>query len=497
MKNLLIMTVGQTDVQVVMNDQRHKLDGNHCGTMHDEIRQRRWSVIDAPKDRNRDFIKKLPDADLKLCTPKLDAVLSHLGSIATLSTLIFETCRQDPRDPRLAGEVVARRLCDRGFAKVTRVAFLTGTEQLEDSTDELDTVVRRGVVETLSNAIRENVKEFGKDDKVFVATTGGLAAANELINELARLHAVGGPTVIVLEVPDRDRVAGEDRAVEEKFHPAAGFRARWHALSLIENGNLLGAWGAVSHLRDIPGQGWTHIVKSLADFASSMPFDPPLPSDSDLLVLNHNRLAVRAALRVEWALRAGDIPRAVHGTVAFFESALWDKLGERLERHPDGQKKRFFKVKNGDPPTGEKLLRVKGATDNGQRPFELKPTVDDVNWYWVYDGDGGPGARIAEQFLKSKALTELVRVLARKNGNGENIYSLRNDVAHNEPTPALMRDASSRMRAAKLWSSDSDDDRFLTQPLVQDVLTELGVAQPADLWHELAMKIRRRLLAIH
>src|SRR5205807_9301817 len=43
------------------------------------------------------------------------------------------------------------------------------------------------------------------------------------------------------------------------------------------------------------------------------------------------RQAVRAALRVEFALMADDVPDAVHGTVAFFEAALWDHLNERLD----------------------------------------------------------------------------------------------------------------------------------------------------------------------
>jgi len=43
-------------------------------------------------------------------------------------------------------------------------------------------------------------------------------------------------------------------------------------------------------------------------------------------------MAVRAALRVELALRAGDIPRAVHGTVAFFEAALWSNTDTFLSQ---------------------------------------------------------------------------------------------------------------------------------------------------------------------
>ncbi|MHB1557272.1 MAG: hypothetical protein ACYC61_07315 [Isosphaeraceae bacterium] len=484
MKTLLVMTAGQTDVQLVLNDQRHKLDGNTCGTLHDIIRERSWSVAEAPSTRSRKLIETLPEGEVKLCTPKLDAVLAYLDTTMPTSTLIFETNRQGARDPRLSGEVMERRLRDRGVSQVIRVAFLTGTEQLEDPSNDLDAVVRRTVVATLSAAISEQVEHLTKNDRVVVATTGGLAAANELINEMVRLHAVGGPTVTALEVPDRDRANEADRAVEEKFYPAAGYRARWHALSLVEKGNFLGAWGAVSHLEGMPGQEWTKVIKWLALFASSL----PLPPDCDLAVLRHRRMAVRAALRVELALRTGDIPRAVHGTVAFFEAALWDKLGERIERCSEPNKRRYFKVKSGDAPTGDKLLRKGDGSDKDRkRPFEVKETAAGVAWYWVYDGDGGPGARLAEYFIQSDALTKFDAAL------GSSVRELRNDVAHNEPTPGLMDEARTRMQEAKLWSSDRT---FLSQPLVQNVLKELGEPCPGQLCISLVSIVRERLLAI-
>lgn len=478
MTTLLVMTVGQTDVQLVVDEQRHKLDGNTCGTLHDAIKERSWSVIDAPKGRSRDLIKVLPEGGLPLCTPKLDAVLAHFAPSRPTSVLIFETRRQDPRDPRFAGEVMERRLRDHGVENVTRVAFLTGDEQLQDPSNEVDALVRRSVVATLSNAIGLATASLKPDDRVFVATTGGLPAANDLINELVRLHCVGGPNVTALEVPDGERAKQDDRAVEETFHPAVGYSARWHALSLVEKGNLLGAWGAVSHLEGAPGQEWTQVIQWLAHFASSL----PLPTACNLAVLNHQRMAVRAGLRVELALRAGDVPRAVHGTVAFFEAALWDRLGGRIERSSDPKKRRFFRVKSGEAPTGDKLLkRGDGSDDDRKRPFELKETVDGIDWYWVYDGDGGPGARLAKYFLQSEALTKFDVAL------GGSIRQLRNDIAHNEPTPELMDDARAHMRKACLWSGN---DTFLSQPLVQDVLRELSVERPETLCETLIQAVR-------
>jgi len=305
-----------------------------------------------------------------------------------------------------------------------------------------------------------------------VATTGGLAAANELINEMVRLHAVSGPTVNALEVPDRERVQGEDRAVEEKFHPAVGFRARWHALSLVEKGNLLGAWGAVSHLKDKPGQGWTQVVEWLAQFASSMPFEPPLPSDSDLMVLDHKRMAVRAALRVELALRAGDIPRAVHGTVAFFEAALWDWLRQRDFAQQDGA---LGTLESGFTftmsLTGEKKDRFK----------KIKGTQ-----VWRID-DFHAGVLAWLSILNITSLSKIWDAL------NDDVRNLRHDVAHNEPTSDLMKESRTRIQAAQLWSNT---DTFLSQPLVQNVLKELGEPHPAQLCDDLLSTVRKRLRTI-
>lgn len=474
MRTLLVMTTGQTDVQLVVADKRHKFDGDTCGRLHDAIKERSWSVIDAPEDRSRDIIKELPDGPVVLCTPKLDAVLAHIASPLPTSVLILETSRTHDRDPRLAGEVMERRLRDRGVHHVTRVAFLRGNEHLEDPSNEVDAIVRRSVVATLSDAIRRATANLTPDDQVFVATTGGLAAANELISELVRLHSVGGPRVIALEVPDGERAGQADRAVEEKFHPAAGYRARWHALSLVEKGNLLGAWGTVSHLENAPGQEWTKVIKWLACFASSL----PMPDSCDIPVLTHERMAVRAALRVELALRAGDIPRAVHGTVAFFEAALWDRLLEHFQ--PDPNNARWLKLRDGKTaPTG-KLLRD-GGDDDKNRPFEIKDRSDGQRWFWFHESGAG---RFARDYLQSRALKSLLYAV-------EKVKKLRNDVAHNEPTPALMDDARRRMREASLWSSTNG---FISQPLIRDVLKELGEPRPEVLCTELLAGVRSRLL---
>ena len=490
MATLLVITTGRTDVQLVIDGKRYELSSKSCGRLHDAIKRRSWKVVDAPNARSQSPIEELPEGDLLLCAPKLDAVLAHVASNLPTSALILETRRERESDPRHAGEFMECRLRSLGVEFVKRVPFLTGDDDLEGRSNDLDAVVRRSVVAKLSDAIARATADLKQDDRVFVATTGGFPAVNELINELVRLHCVGGPTVTALEVPDEKRTQQADRAVEEKFHPAAGYRARWHALSLIKKGSFIAAWGAVNHLERLPGQEWTQVVKWLYQFASSLPFEPRLPEDGALAMLKHKRKAVRAALRTELALCSGDIPRAVHGTVAFCEAALWDHLNERGQ----GTKHRF----RFHEPVPSELVREtdcaklaalskKEQEENRKRPFIFKETADGADWYEIDDG-AIRATKITKYYLKLGHLTTLAQMV------DNNVRKLRNDVAHNEPTTDLMKDASNRMQAVGLWSN-SNPPSFLSQPVIHDVLKELGIENPASLLTDLLTEVRRRLVA--
>jgi len=75
----------------------------------------------------------------------------------------------------------------------------------------------------------------------------------------------------------------------------------------------------------------------------------------------------------------------------------------------------------------------------------------------------------------------------------DKVKALRNDVAHNEPTPDLMNDARCRMRTATLWSQT---DTFLSQPIVQAVLKVLGEQHPESLCTDLMADVRSRLVDV-
>jgi len=485
MKTLLVMTVGQTDVQIVDQGVKRAFDKDQIGEFHDRLRDNldSWTLVEAPAESGK-VLMSLPQEDRwEVCTPKLDAVMVYIGETSLNSILVLETTRNNRSDPRFAGKVLQMRAKGKGIDDVRCCAYLGPADRnLEERDCPLDSIIRRDVVRRIQDAIREAMKDA---TRIVVATTGGMPEIKALVKELVRLHALPDIEPDEIEVDDGARNGQPDRAVSRKrVDPVEPIRLRKHALSLIEKGNLLGAWGAVQHL-DAQAHPWTQVIKWLAQFASSLPFDPPLPIDTDLTVLKHNRRAVRAALRVEMALRAGDIPRAVHGTVAFFESALWDKLLEHFDR--DSQDLRWLKIRAcATAPTGK--LLCDGSDDDKNRPFESKPRPDGQAWFWFYESGAG---RFARDYVKSDPLKKLLDAV-------DKVKQLRNDVAHNEPTPELMDEARTRMQDAELWSKDEDVNKvtFLSQPLVQNVLKELGEQHPEWLCTNLLASVREHLLAI-
>ncbi len=492
MSALLVLTVGQTDVQLVEDGIRRELRNEKCGkgekraepekyaSLHDEIERRdgEWRLVDSPRKKDKPYAKKLPDGSFALCTPKLDAVLQYAeeNRIKLTAALILET-RRDPRkeldDPIFAGTILARRLRDHGVANVQQVAFLTGEERLQGWDDPRDSIIRREVVARIDGAIHRCLQEI-QPDHVLISATGGFPGVSRLVDEIVRLYADPAKEVDLLEVPDgaQAKSPAGDRAVSRKRvpEPAASYQARRHALDLIEKGNLLGAWGAVQHLHDdAVERRWARVVEWLACFAASR----PMPPECDIPILTHRRMAVRTALRVELALRAEDVPRAVHGTVAFFESAFWDWLKE------------YDFAAKGVRKIGDKEYQLPSQTaESLEKRFRKNKNK---NGTWRID-DRPSGINAWLQPPKRPSLTAFWKALT------DDIRDLRNDVAHSEPSDALMHNARHRMTEAELWSAG---DRFLTQPLVKNVLLELGVQDPDRLCTDLMSSVRARLLEPH
>jgi hypothetical protein len=315
------------------------------------------------------------------------------------------------------------------------------------------------------------------------------------VEDIVRLYgpSLSGAKLSFLDIPDAAKSASPagDEAVERKREtdPLASYQARRHALDLIEKGNLIAAWGAVQHLADDPAeQHWIKVVRWLYHFAASLPMPDDYNPDYDLPFLNDSpdfNKSPHAAIRVELALRAGNIPDAVHKTVTFFECALWDHLEPCLEKHPTCRLFRSY----GNDVCFAPLIRI----GNNYGPFE----EDDrqTGWYRVHDDDRG-GIEIAENYLGKPALIKFGKTISNKYRKGfpnQGIYGLRNDIAHNEPTRELIDTARLKMQVSGLWSKS---DTFLTQDLVKNVLEELGEDAPETILDDLIADVRKRLLGL-
>jgi hypothetical protein len=477
MNTLFVLTLGQTDVQVVVDGARRELRKDRCAALHDEIARRKWCVVDAPNRKADPPVETLPEGELLLCTPKLDAVLRERVPTAALLLETRRDANSAPGDPRFAGAVLEARLRAKGVGQVYRLAYLESTERLENRDQPRDAVIRREVVKRLERAVRDAIGE-AKPSRIVIAATGGFPVVSDLVEEIVRLHAC--VPVDAFEVPDGARAdpPTADRAVLRTTvpEPRISFQARRRVLDLISRGSLLGAWAVAEPLHgDDVERRWTRIIEWLYFFASSL----PIPDDCDVEVLKHDCMAVRATLRVEFALRAGDIPRAVHGTVAFFEAALWDHLKPHIEERSKDAKGRAI-VRLSEAPSRELCQASDGI--NAFRPAQAPPGKPG-DWYYVEDS-GHAAWKLIETYLKKPKLAALYKATTC-------IRELRNDVAHNEPTPELMDDACQRMTEAGIWSSDR---RFLTQEIIRGVLTELGETEPESMCDKLIATVRSRLL---
>lgn len=484
MSVLLVMSTGQTDIQLVQDGRRTAIVAGRSAEIHDEICARGYMFAAAPRERGPQA-DSLPPGPVTVCTPKLDAVWNLLAQHVEppAHVLLLGTSRaaaSNPSDPRRAGEILRKRIMTMSsHATVGLVHYLTGDDRLEEPDDPRGQLISREIVARINLAIATAVR--GRSyQRVVVAPTGGFKEIGTLVEAIVRLHAMG-TEVQTIKVPDTlgDDVAVSSREVPD---PAESFRARRNALELIARGNLHAAWGSVQHLAsDGTERWWISVVEWLAIFASAL----PMPTNCDLDVLTHPRIAVQAALRVEFSLRCGDVPRAVHGTVAFFEAALWDALSDKGVRGVTRSRRRQLYTLAAAPPHGLVGDAASSATD---RPF-VKRRIRGVDAYEIHDSARG-AQTLASRYLESPALTELAAATSR-------VRYLRNDVAHSVPTPTLMDDAVAVMRDAGLWhplESSAGVATFLAQPIVNRALSELSVPNPYRLADDLLAEVRQRLL---
>jgi hypothetical protein len=489
---LLILTAGHTDVQLLQSGQRQELHKETCRALHEELRARRasWTFADrgVPKDRKASATA-LPAGAFELCTPKLDAILDYLRREgASLSgALILHTDRtSERREPSQAGPILGERLHAQLGIEPTLVSYLTDRERLELTGDPEQAVMRREIVRRLEHSITSALERPGLS-QVVLAATGGITAVSALVPELVRLHS--DLPILELEVADAAMGAepGLDQAVRRAppTDPAAVAAAQRHALELARAGNFIAALGAVEHLRKenvLPPR--LRCIEWIYQWASSLPID----DECDLSLLHARPRAAHAAVRVELALRCGDLPRALQGTVAFFEAAVWD----HLERY-------ITKERPPAPSDGHRSFELSVAPPANLK--EMKPLKNDPSAYAIQNF-GKKSLKIVEQYLHLNDQSEHKRVTAALLAFGRVLpgaLELRNQVAHGEPTREKLRGASAEMCLLGLWLPQDEAQgkplRFLSHPMVQQILQVLGIDHPDQLCETLLRQVSARVRA--
>ena len=363
------------------------------------------------------------------------------------------------------------------------VSFLSGQERLENPGEPQDAILRRDLVALLECAICEAIASSGAA-RVVIATSGGFPEVSSLVRELVHLHAE--VQVLEVEVPEPSKgseavdLASERRA---RTDPSQVVAAKRHALALVEQGSFIAAWGAVAHLHDEPAcRPWTRVIRWLYQWASSLPFDDS-EEECDLSFPSREQRAANAAMRGELALRCADVPRAVQGSVSFFEAAVWDHLyarhiEEQAERTKDDRAQ--FRV-TPDPEEKQAIAAVPATDSQGRKLYTINNFSD-------------KSRSIARDYLRRHGPAETTALL-KLESKIPDAQHLRNLVAHGEPRTDRIAQAQQKMEKLQLWST-SAPPRFLSQPLIRDVLAELKVDAPEALCDRLIAEVRRRLRGI-
>ncbi len=478
--SLLILSVGHSDVQLRISDsERREIERSLFDDLEQRFSEQTLHVGDTPSTKLGGKVDALPVGAV-VCSPKLDAVLDYIverdGEPSRV--LVLETMRTTKREePRVAGAVVEKRIRGRcPAANVVRVAYLDDqTSTLAGAAQARGQEKRRLVDEQVAKNIHaaiENALQSAGSGAVYVFAGGAMGHIGALVEELAQLLAGPNTRSELLTVSDarKDKLTHEV-AVPKKMEAtvAEAWRARRQAWELIEQGDFQAAWGAVGSLMIDLEPDWMRRVHWLHQFATSMPID----RDCTLASLSGSR-AAKTAIRVEAALRRGDIARAIHGTLAFAESLYWDLLfQEKMIQHSDPKRPTHGMFRAGQEPSSSLNACFK----------------DDGGGY--YEPNFHSERKIRRDYLCNQGLNDLEAKLP------DRIRKLRHDVAHAEPTPAIMDAAIEMMQAEGLWSVKTQYradrapvPRFLTQQIVQESLRQVGLAEPELLFESLLSEVR-------
>lgn len=482
---LLIVATGQSDVQIVRDGTRYELDKGCCAALHTQIWTQDFEIVDVVLQKGVPAVSNLGPGTVRLCTPKVDAVLEWCEQqhLQVTHALVLDTRRGPSNlgEPHHAGEIVMKRLRQK-FPELsgTFLTYLEAAERLEDRDSPGEAIIRKAIVERIQEGVAQAIAiaKLPDNGEIVTSVLSGLPPVSSLAEAIVQLYA-RGRKVRWLSVPDANAARNRDAplvtsiqrdvAVERQpqTNPQESFIARYRALELLRQGNLVGAWGAANHLRDDESQeGWVKTLLALYRWACSLSNDPPC--DLDVIIKSLTSPLLRVGLRVECSLRAGDIPAAILGTVSFVEVAQ-DMLlsGHGYSTHNDWWRHFAFSEARDADLIRRGLMRVEAARDGLQCVTPIAGRL--------------PELALA---LRPGPTAELIAVAVGP------VQSLRNEIAHGLPSELRLRHGRNIMQNRGLWSGT---DTFLSQPVIKDVLSEWGVFSPEFTLENLVAEVETRL----
>ena len=200
MSAILVLTTGQTDVQLVKGDARQELSKKNCASLHDEIERLtgEWRLVISPPSKAAAALESLPQGAFDLCAPKLDAVLRYAqdNKVELTSALILDTRRDAqaaPGDPRYAGAVSRPEFGNMGSSMYGRCHSSLVKSAWRAANLGISSFATRSW--TGSRGRWEKLSRDFSPAQILVATTGGFPVVANLVEEMCRLYAAPDRTV--------------------------------------------------------------------------------------------------------------------------------------------------------------------------------------------------------------------------------------------------------------------------------------------------------------
>ncbi len=413
----------------------------------------------------------------------------------------------------------------RGGTGARAVNVLAGLQQLEGAPYGDDFPVVRPAVRCIDEAIRNLADGF--KGRVIVSALGGMTQVKPMILASAELH-FGQCTYDYWETEaEARRPLAEVEPLKPKdierdvVTAAERLAARAHALGRLREGDILGAWGSIAHLKRITtDRAWLDRVEELANFFRGENASKAL-QEAMAVTTNQSNAGLDAlllrAFQVEAALQGEHeadirVAEALISTGAFVDLALEHGIIavlSKLQIPFDPERRRVRKDAVASARTS--LKQVLNTSDNAE---------DEAQAHALLRSDGrlnttGPSARIWRQLIclagleapmdgLGAALTDLDDFF-----EGEGLRTLRNQIAHGTLSPtqaqdALHKAAHIRNQKGPLWNRDLSHPvpnasalgvNFLKSNIVTPIFQALGIPEPAANYERIITMVTTTLRA--